>query len=165
MVRKIVLAALLSAAATTASAEVVFIGTIISTAVTPQCQSIGVGDRSPSVYHPKLPVVGQENFSGLSWIRGHYALGYRLAGLNFDATFRVVESGGVGWGDTYFRPAAQRAQIRITSSVPPTANITTATPSVTITGQIKRLNTDPGGLACVVTFRGVYVKDPFEVGS
>ena len=164
----LIAAALLATAPTSASAEVVFVGTIIHTAVTPQCQFRDVGERYPSVYHPRTPSAGPNpnaNFSGLSWIRGHYADGHLLNSLAFDATFRTVETGGVGWGDTYLRPPAERAQIKLISSVPPTAQITTATQMVTITGQIKRPFRDPGGLACVVTFRGVYVKDPFEAGS
>lgn len=155
--------ALLAATPTIAAAEVVFVGTIINTAVTRQCQFSHAGDRFPSVYHPK--VAGNENFSGLSWIRGHYAVGHSLAGRAFDANFRGVETGGVGWGDAYFKPAAQRAQIRITSSVPPIGSINNNTPTVILKGQIKRLNNDPGGLDCVVTFTGTYVKDPFESGS
>jgi hypothetical protein len=163
MLRKMVLAALLSAAPTIASAEVVFVGTIINVAVTPQCQFSGAGDRYPSVFHPKI--TGNENFSGLSWIRGHYAVGHLLGGIAFDTNVRTVETGGVGWGDTYFKPAAERAQIRISSSVPAIGSINTGTQTVILNGQIKRPFGDPGGLACVITFRGTYVKDPFEVGS
>jgi hypothetical protein len=170
MIRKILLAAaLLAAAPVTASAEVVFIGTVVFTAVTSQCQNSHVGDRYPSVYHPKYPITpaatANANFSGLSFIKGHYADGHFLNSLAFDATFRTVVTGGVGWGDTYTRPQAQWAQIRLLSSVPATANITTATQTVTLIGQAKRLFSDPGGLNCIVTFRGVYVKDPFEAGS
>jgi hypothetical protein len=82
-------------------------------------------------------------------------VGHSLNGLAFDGNFRTVVTGGVGWGDTYTRPAAQYAQIKMTSSTPATTSITTATPSVTITGQIKRLFSDPGGLNCLVSFRGV----------
>jgi hypothetical protein len=170
MIRGMLLAtALFAAAPMTASAEVVFIGTIVFTAVSPQCQNSSVGDRYPSVYHPKFPTpppaTANSNFSGLSFIRDHYAVGHFLNGLAFDGTFRTVVTGGVGWGDTYTRPPAQYAQIRLTSSVPATGSINTATPSVVLTGQARRLFNDPGGLNCIVTFRGSYVKDPFEAGA
>lgn len=155
---------LLAAVPATASAENVFIGTVVTTAVTAACQNSSAGDRHPSVYHPKSP--GNEPFSGLSFVRGGtYAVGHSLNNLAFDATFRTVVTGGVGWGDTYTRPQALWAQIRLTSSVPATASITNATQTVTITGQARRLFSDAGGLNCVVTFRGVYVKDPFEAAS
>jgi len=91
---------------------------------------------------------------------GRYgARGHGLDGLAFDATFRVVNTGGVGWGDPYTVAAAERAQIAVTSYSPALASINASTASVVIRGQIKRLFNDPGGLACIATFLGSYVKD------
>ena len=153
-------AALLAGMATAATAEVVFVGTVINTAVTAACQNAHVGERYPSVFHPAV-VAGNDNFTGLSWIRGHYPIGHFFEG-SLDATFRAVETGGVGWGDTYFRPASGWAQIRIISSVPAISSITASTQTLTLRGQIRRFSSDPGGLACIVTFQGVYAKDPWE---
>ena len=152
--------ALLAGAATTASAETVFVGTIKITAVTAQCQNVHVNDYAQSVFHPKI--VGNANFAGLSWVWTHYAKGHLLGGLNFDATFRTVTTGGVGWGDPYTWPSTKAAQIAVTYYSPAVASITAATPIVIIRGQFKRFNNDPGGLACVASFTGTYVKDSHE---
>lgn len=158
MIRGAILAAALTAAGTTAaSAEVVFIGTIKITAVTAQCQNVHANDVNPSTFHPKI--VGNGNFSGLSWVGTYSARGHSLDGRAFDATFRTVITGGVGWGDTFTTTAAQRAQIAVTSYSPALASINASTQTLTIRGQIKRLFNDPGGLACVATFIGNYVKD------
>ncbi len=160
MIKKFLVSAVLFASlSATASAENVFIGTILTTSAT-GCQNSNAGDRHPSVYHPMSP--GNSAFSGLSFIRDHYAVGHLLDGRAFDKTFRTVVTGGVGWGDTYTRPNTQFAQIRVLTSTPATANITNDTQTVIITGEIKRLFSDPNGLNCVVSFRGAYVKDPFE---
>ncbi len=157
MVKGIILAALLSAGATTASAEVVFIGTIKITAVTAQCQNVHVNDVNPSTFHPKI--VGNGNFSGLSWVGTYSARGHVLDNVAFDATFRTVKTGGVGWGDPYTAAQATWAQIAVTSYSPALGSINTSTPTLILRGQIKRLFNDPGGLACVATFIGTYVKD------
>jgi len=104
------------------------------------------------VHNARLVGGGNERAAGLA--RGH-----GLAGIAFDATFRTVITGGVGWGDTYTVPPAERAQIRVTSYTPPLANINASTPTLILRGQIKRLFNDPGGLACIATFIGTYVKD------
>lgn len=164
MIKGLALAvALFAGSAMSASAEVVFVGTIINTVVSPQCQNSSVGDRSPSVFHP-AGILGNENFAGLSFIRSYYAEGHSLRGQNFDATFRQVETGGVGWGDTYFvsSPTTQSALIRVTSYSPALAAITNATRTITLQGQIRRLFRDPGGTACVVTFIATYVRDSNE---
>ena len=157
MKRAILAAALLAAATATASAEIVFVGTIKITAVSPQCQNINVNDINQSSFHPR--VAGNANFSGISWVSNHSARGHGLNGLAFDATFRTVVTGGVGWGDPYEVDAARRAQIRVLSYTPALANITNTTPTLTILGQVRRLFEDPGGLACIATFVGTYVKD------
>ena len=157
MVRGIILAALLSAGVTTASAEVVFIGTIKITAVTPQCQNVNVNDHDQSTFHPKI--TGNASFSGLSWVGSHGARGHGLDNLAFDATFRTVITGGFGWGDTFTVPPAERAQIKVTSYTPGIGSINASTPTLILRGQIKRLFNDPGGLACIATFLGTYVKD------
>jgi hypothetical protein len=158
MVRTAILATLLLAGVTTvASAESVFTGTIKFTAVTTQCRNVRVNDFGNSVFHPKI--TGNANFAGLSWVWSHYAHGHVLSNLNFDATLRTVVTGGVGWGDVYTKPATQASKIAITAYSPPIANITASTQTVIIVGKIARPFNDPGGLSCVATFLGTYVKD------
>lgn len=162
MVRSALLAvALLAGSITAASAEIVFVGTIKITAKTAQCQHDRVNDVANSTFHP-ASVGGNRNFAGLSWVWTHYARGHGLVGRNFDTTFRVVQTGGVGWGDPYIVDATRQSQIRIISSVPAVGAITAATPAVQMTGQIRRFGDDPGGLACVFTFIANYVKDSNE---
>jgi hypothetical protein len=156
MVKGLILAALLSAGATTASAEVVFVGTIKITAVTAQCQNVHVNDTNPSTFHPKI--AGNSPFSGLSWVGTYSARGHALNNAAFDATFRTVKTGGVGWGDAFIAPQATWAQIRVTSYSPALGSINASTPTVTLRGQIKRLFDDPGGSACIATFVGTYVE-------
>lgn len=151
-------AAILSASATGASAEIVFIGTIKFTAQTPQCVGNRVNQYANSVFHPAA-VGGNANFAGLSWVWSYYSRGHELSGRNFDATFRAVKTGGTGWGGPYFVPATREAQIRIATSVPAVASITAATQTVTMTGQIKRFDDNAGGLACIFNFTATYVKD------
>jgi len=163
MIRKATLAvALLACSATAASAEIVFIGKIKFTTEV-GCTQTRLHDSGNSVFHPapanpSAPGANQ-NFAGLSWVWQDYSLGHSLGGRNFDAVFRTVTTGGVGWGDAYIRGAAQAAQIRIISSVPAAAAITAATQTVTLTGQIKRFANDASGLACTRTFVGNYIKD------
>lgn len=158
MIRGAILGAVLIAGGTTtASAEIVFVGTIKITAQTAQCQRNRVNDVANSTFHPL--VAGNQSFAGLSWVWTHYSKGHGLAGRNFDTVFRVVQTGGVGWGDPYIVNATRQAQIRIISSVPAAGAITAATPAVQMTGQIRRFDDDPGGLACVFTFIANYVKD------
>ncbi len=162
MIRGAILgAALVASGATTAMAETVFVGTIKFTAVTAQCQNVRLHEYARSTFHPAVRG-GNQNFAGLSWVWTNYARGHKLNGANFDATFRTVVTGGTGWGDPYTVAAAQQAQIRITSYAPALGTITAATPTLTIVGQIRRLGNDPGGLACVATFLGTYVKDSFQ---
>jgi hypothetical protein len=159
MIRRALLAvALLAGSATAASSEIVFVGTIKITAQTAQCQRNRVNEYANSAFHPAA-VGGNDNFAGLSWVWTHYSRGHGLPGRNFDATFRVVQTGGVGWGDPYIVDAARQSQIRIISSVPAVSAITAATPALQMTGQIRRFDDDPGGLACVFNFIANYVKD------
>lgn len=159
MIRGALLAAALLAGATnSASAEIVFVGTIKITAQTAQCARNRVNEFANSAFHPAA-VGGNDNFAGLSWVWTHYSRGHGLVGRNFDATFRTVQTGGVGWGDPYIVNAARQSQIRIMSSVPAVGAITTATPTVQLNGQIRRFDDDAGGLACVYTFIANYVKD------
>lgn len=159
MIRGALLAtALLAATTMTAQAEIVFVGTIKFTAKTPQCARDRVNQYANSVFHP-ASVGGNANFAGLSWVWSHYARAHSVSPGNFTTAFRVVQTGGSGWGDPFILPAARQSQIRITSSVPPVASITATTPTLTLTGQIRRFSDDPGGLLCVYTFTGNYVKD------
>ena len=153
----IVAAALFVTGVTTASAaETVFWGTIKITAVSAQCQKVHVGDNEQSQFHPKM--AGNANFAGLSWVFRYGARGHALNGRNFDASFRTVQTGGVGWGDAYTVPPAQNAQIRITSYTPAIGSITATTAYVILQGQIKQPFSDPGGLNCTASFIGSYVK-------
>lgn len=152
--------ALISGGATSAMAEIVFVGTVKITAVTPQCQNVDVNDYAHSTFHPKVGT--NANFAGFSWIWPHYSRGHALNGRNFDASFRTVVTGGTGWGDPFILPPARQSQLRITSYVPAVTAITAATQTLTLNGQIKRPWDDPGGLNCVMTFIGTYVKDSFE---
>lgn len=159
MIKRALLAvALLAGSAGVASAEIVFVGTIKITAQTAQCGRQRVNDNAVSVFHPAA-VGGNQNFAGLSWLWQHYSKGHALGGRNFDATFRTVTTGGTGWGDAYIVGATRQAQIRIMTSVPAVGAITATTPAVQMTGQIRRFDDDPGGLACVFTFIANYVKD------
>lgn len=163
MIRGTLLAAALLAGATSATlAETVFVGAITITAVTPQCTTVRVNDRAASVFHPNI--VGNQSTAGLSWVWDFYSRGHAIHSsgtprVNFDGTFRSVQTGGTGWGDAYIWPSTKWAQIRVTSYTPALASINSSTPSVTIVGQIRRPNNDSGGLACVATFRASYVKD------
>jgi hypothetical protein len=168
MIRGAILGAAIVAAGTTSGmAEIVFVGKIKFTGqpgpTISRCQQNRVNEYANSNFHP-AGVGGNENFAGLSWVYPHYAIGHSKSG-NFTSTFQVVNTGGVGWGDTYFRPAAQRSEIRILSSVPAVAAITAATQTLTITGQIKRFLNDPGssGFPCILNFTGTYVKDSYEI--
>ncbi len=170
MIREAILGAALVAAGTTPGmAEIVFVGKIKFTGqpgpTVSRCQRNRVNEYANSTFHPAV-VGGNDNFAGLSWVYPNYAIGHSKSG-NFTSTFQVVNTGGVGWGDTYFRPTAQRAEIRIIGSVPAVANITGATQTLTITGQIKRFLNDAGsgGFPCILNFTGTYVKDSYEIGG
>lgn len=163
MIRGALLAAAIFACSGTAAlAETVFVGAITFTAVTSQCTTVRANDRAASVFHPNI--VGNQGTAGLSWVWDFYSRGHAIHSsgaprVNFDGTFRSVQTGGTGWGDAYIWPSTKWAQIRVTSYTPALANINSSTPFVTIIGQIKRPNNDGGGLACVATFNATYVKD------
>lgn len=142
------------AATTTASAETVFAGQIRTTAATAACQFYGVGRIDASQFHPTI--AGNAAFSAISFLQPLSAVGYKLNNINFDATFRNVITGGVGWGDPF---SWTGSQVRISSQSP--ATITATTPSVVLRGQIKKPENDPGGVACIITFTGAYVLRPF----
>lgn len=66
MIRRALLAAtLLACGATTAAAEIVFVGTIKIVARTAQCQNVRLNDYARSTFHPAA-VGGNSNFAGLS---------------------------------------------------------------------------------------------------
>lgn len=161
MLRRTILSAmLLAAGANSAGAEIVFSGKIKFTAVTSQCRNVRVKDFADSSFHP---IVGSNSrVAGLSWVWPGNSRGHGLYGVNFDATFRAVKTGGVGWGDPYLRPTTAESQIRIVSYAPAITAITATTEIVTIRGQIRRPFDDPGGLACIATFIGVYMKDSYQ---
>lgn len=153
MIRGVIIGAALVAAATSgASAEVVFRGTTLITKVTPQCQNTRVGDTSVSRFHPKI--AGNANFSGLSFVHQFSAIGYGLDGRSFDATLRAVRSGGVGWGDPY---TWNGSKVAVTSSTPPLGQIKPTTRQLLLRGKIVKHDNDPGGAACVVDFAASYV--------
>ncbi|MCO5163251.1 MAG: hypothetical protein M9939_19125 [Mesorhizobium sp.] len=166
MIKRTLLAVALAAGSTTAaSAETVFVGAIVFTAVTPACTTVRAKDRAASVFHPNID--GNQSTAGLSWVWDFYSRGHAIhstlpARQNFDGTFRSVQTGGTGWGDAYIWPSTKWAQIRVISYSPALANINSTTPFVTITGQIRRPNNDSGGFACVATFHGTYVKDRWQ---
>jgi hypothetical protein len=164
MIRRALLAvALLAGSATTTFAETVFVGAITFTAVTPQCTTVRANDKAASVFHPNI--VGNFSFAGLSVVWDFYSRGHILetppntARRNFGPVFQAVKTGGTGWGDPYIWEPSRWAQIRVTSYVPALASINSTTRFVTITGQIRRPNSDGGGLACVADFEATYVKD------
>ena len=155
MIRGAILAAgLLAVGATAASAETVFSGMIRITAATAQCQGSHVGDISPSRFHPFF--AGQTTQAeGLTFVYPLGGSGYSLSNHIFDATFRAVQSGYLGSSGVVVLPGAHWSQIG--AVVRPA--ITNTTPTVVLRGQIKRPDDDGGGLACVVNFTGVYVKE------
>jgi hypothetical protein len=81
-------------------------------------------------------------------------MGYKLGNVPFDANFRPVVSGGIGWGDPF---SWTGSVIRKTVQVP--ATITNTTPQVLIRGELKKPENDAGGALCVETFIGSYVKN------
>lgn len=163
MIRQTLLAtAILACSGAVALAETVFVGAITITAVTPQCTTVHVNDRAASVFHPNI--AGNQTTAGLSWVWDFYSRGHAIHSnattrVNFDGTFRSVETGGTGWGDSYIWPSIKWAQIKVTSYAPALASINSSTPFVNISGQIRRPNNDGGGLACIATFQASYVKD------
>jgi hypothetical protein len=154
--RALIAAALLASGISGAWAEVVFEGSIRHTAVSAQCQNQHVNDKYNSTFHPNT--AGNDNFSSLSWVSSHGARGHSLSGA-LTNIFQDVVTGGVGWGDAFIVPEEEFAQIRLISSTPVIANLTTTTQAVILRGQIRRLFNDPGGLACTVTFIGTFTKD------
>ncbi len=154
MIRGAILAAGLAVGATAASAETVFSGMIRITATTVQCQGTHIGDISPSRFHPFF--AGQATHAeGLTFIYPLGGSGYTLASHVFDPTFREVQSGYLGSSGVVVQPQPHRSQIAVAAR--PVINNTT--PTLVLKGQIKRPDDDGGGLACVASFTGVYVKE------
>jgi hypothetical protein len=156
MIRRLILAAAAVAmtVVTSASAETVFAGIIRTTAATAPCQFYDVGRIDASQFHPNI--AGNANFSAISFLQPLSAVGYKLNGLAFDATFRNVITGGIGWGDPFNWTGSQ---VKIFFQSP--ATITATTPQLLLRGQIKKPENDPGGIACIITFSGSYVLRPF----
>ena len=145
--------ALLAIGIVPAAAETVFVGVVKIASVTSQCQNFRTGVAT-SRFHPFF--TGQTDSSeGFSLVWQFGGDSYILRSRALDGTFRSAESGGLGWGGIFTFPSNQWAQIALTSARP-TINATTT--SVTLKGQIKRPAGDPGGLACVATFVGTYLK-------
>ena len=124
------------------------------TAATTQCQGTHVGDISPSRFHPFI--AGQTTpAEGLTFIYPLGGSGYTLANHIFDPTFRPVQSGYLGSSGVVVLPSTHWSQIAVAAR--PAINNTT--PTVVLKGQIKRPDDDAGGLACIASFTGVYVKE------
>ena len=152
MLRKILAAGLLLALSSTASAEIIFQGTLKWTSAD-WCLYERPGAAYTSAYHPRL--AGNMNFSGLTTLYQFGGAGYQLTGADFNATYRPVEGVGLGWSGYTFK----NAYIRVTERSP--ATITAGTPFVTLKGQIMRPGNDPGvnGKICVVSFEGAYRRE------
>jgi hypothetical protein len=146
--------ALVAAFSNHAAAEVLFEGTAVFTAVS-NCQFLPAVDQTTSRYHPR--VLGNQNFTGLSFTYMFSSAGYKLVGKNFGPTFKNVESGGTGYGDNFTWTGSQ---ILISEQNPATIDLSTR--FVTLRGRIKKHYNDPGigGQPCIGDFEAAYIRDP-----
>ena len=142
-------ATILSTFATQASAEILYRGTIIWTAVS-GCVGEQKGYIFGSQFHPRL-LGGNDNFSGLTVVHNFGAAGYQLDSQNFPNALVQVGSGGVGWSAYDFQFPAF---VRVISQDPPT--LTTASPAIRLVGKIKNPWGDQAN--CLVDFNASYVK-------
>lgn len=139
-----------------AQAETTFIGAAKITAVTTQCKNIQAGWKFTAQFHPYLATQSDksEGFSLQGGMLG--GDGITLRNHVLDTTFRAADAGGLGWGGVYNFDTAHAPQIAIVGTRPA---ITTTTSTVVLTWQVKRPNSDPGGLACIATYKGAFIKD------
>jgi hypothetical protein len=136
------------------AAETNFRGNLVFTAVKNcNAKDAQAGWEFKSSYH--VPMSGNDNFSGLSLVYQYGAIGHRLENAKFTSAYKVVKTGGVGWGDAY--TSKRQSSILVSLQVPST--LTPTTPSVIVTGKIKNVWGDIGVENCEVTFRGVYVRN------
>ena len=144
---------LVAAIVNQASAEVLFRGNIVFTAVkncTPDDAEVGRDFKSQ--FHPR--VTGNDDFTALSLVYEYGALGHRIEAANFTDSYQAAASGGVGWGDGY--TPKKRTSILISAQQPKT--FSASTPSILLTGKLKNPWGDVGAEQCEVSFRGVYVQ-------
>lgn len=142
-------ATMLSMLATQASAEILYRGTMIWTAVS-NCVGEQRGNIVNSQFHPRL-VGGNANFSGLTVVHNFGAAGYQLDSQNFPNALVQVKAGGVGWS---FYDFQFPAFVRVISQTP--ASLTSTTPAVRLVGKIRNPWGDQAN--CIVDFNANYVR-------
>ena len=99
-------------------------------------------------------VAGNDDFTALSLVYDYGALGHRIDAANFTGSYKVMQSGGVGWGDGY--TPKKRTSILISTQQPKA--LSASTPSILLTGKLKNPWGSVGAELCEVSFRSVYVQ-------
>ncbi len=137
----------------TAQAETLFRGLLHFTKVSgPECNNAGrLGDRYNTQFHPR--VAGNANFAAITRIFDFGGISMKLDGANFTPALQKTITGGLGW-DAY--TPQKSISVAVLTQVP--SNLTSSSPTVTLTGKIKNPWGDPGSETCVVDFTAVYVR-------
>ncbi len=143
--------------ATTASAEILFRGSMRITAVSAGCTGVvGVNNQWNAQFHPAT-APGNDNWSALNRIDQYGAQSYRkLTAGAFTASFQRVSNNGIGWSD--YTPS-KPTFVSVSVQTPGTIKATTV--GVSLTGQIKNIFGDSGSAEnCVASFAFAGVKSP-----